>query len=61
VAARSVCDDEDAGYVVACEDVRASSAEAAVDGEREEVRGSMVSRGRRKTSAIKAMRAVYAL
>lgn len=53
MAARSLCDSEDAGYVVACEDVRASSAGAAADCEREEERGSMVLSDGRKTSAIK--------
>lgn len=58
VAARAICDSEDAGYVVACEGVHVCSAGAAEDGEREEVRGSMVSSDGRKTSAIKTMRAV---
>ena len=58
VAERSLCDNEDAGYVVACEDVPASCVEAEVDCEREEVRGSMVSSEGRKTSAIKTIRAV---
>jgi hypothetical protein len=58
VVARSLCDNEDAGYVVACEDVHASSAGAAIDCGREEVRGSMVSSDGRKTSAIKTIRAV---
>jgi hypothetical protein len=58
VAARSLCDNEDAGYVVAGEDVHASFAGAAADCEREETRGSMVSSDSRNTSAIKTMRAV---
>ena len=57
-AARSLSDNEDAGYVVACEDVPASSAEAVIDCEKEEVRGSMVSSDGGKTSAIKTIRAV---